>query len=109
MTADQTLLAFVFLFWLFLVVTVKGSNLVGGKRWSDGPSFIPLIPVLPLLAIFVGWVINHFAPFWGTGVVVLAHTGWLGVTLVMMWHLHADGRRKANEKSIQQSGGEGLG
>jgi hypothetical protein len=39
------LVLFLVVFWGGLVAAIKIENSKAGKRWSDGPSFVPVIPV----------------------------------------------------------------
>ena len=73
--ADLSLFAFVVVFWALFAASVKYSNWRAGKHWHDGPSLVPTIPMLPILAILVGVAINFFASPWGLWIVVGLHMG----------------------------------
>ncbi len=82
MTANAQLCLFLVFFWSLLSGWVKLSNWREGKRFSDGPSLIPLIPFVPLITGLVGWLVNEFASPWGTWGVVGLHSGTLVVGLI---------------------------
>lgn len=84
MTANQTLLVFTVAFWVLLSAVIKVSNIVQGRRFSDGPSLIPVIPIFPLLALSIGMVANRFISPFGTVVIVIAHVGWIGFATIMI-------------------------
>ena len=84
MTANAGLVLFLIAFWGALAAWVKIENWWAGKRWSDGPSLIPLIPFLPMLAGVVGWLGNLVASPWGSWGVAGLHVGLLFVGLTLM-------------------------
>jgi hypothetical protein len=84
-TANAALLLFLIGFWGLFAAAVKAGNWWAGKRWSDGPSLIPVIPVLPVVAGAVGWLVNLVASPWGSWGVAGLHVGWLVVSLVLIW------------------------
>ncbi len=81
MTANVALVLFLIAFWGLLATAVKVGNWWAGRRWSDGPSLIPMIPFVPAVAGGVGWLVNVFASPWGSWGVVSLHVGWLVVSL----------------------------
>jgi hypothetical protein len=82
--ANLSLLVFVVGFWALFAIGIKYSNWRAGKRWHDGPSLVPVIPMLPILAILVGAAINFFASPWGLWTVIGLHVGLLMYGLFAM-------------------------
>jgi hypothetical protein len=72
-------------FWAGLWLLAKFYLFAHGQRLSDGPSFIPVVPILPLLAYGLGWVLNWVVPWLGTGVVAVAHGCYLFAIGVSAW------------------------
>ena len=85
MTANGALLWFVVLFWLVLWLGTKVERLCRGMSFRGGPSFIPLIPFLPMIAIGAGWLVNLRLSPWGTVAVAVLHVGWVIYALVGIW------------------------
>jgi len=77
MTANQSLILFVAIFWLSLWLAIKVSHLVNGRPLSDGPSLIPAVPIFPLVAVALGAAVNWLASPTGTIAVVFIHVGWI--------------------------------
>ena len=82
MTANTWLIIFLLVFWVGLWVWVKVNQLIHGRPLSDGPSFIPVLPILPLVAYGIGWLLNLVIPWLGTGTIVAIHVGYLVVGLI---------------------------
>jgi len=95
MTANIGLVAFLFAFWGLLWVSTRVGNFLSGRRFNDGPSFVPLVPVLPLLLFGVGVLVNLGISPWGTIGVAAIHFGWLAVTALLIW---TNSRKRTNEK-----------
>jgi hypothetical protein len=85
MTANAWLVIFLFAFWIGLWLFVKIDHLVHGRPLSDGPSFIPVVPVFPLVAYALGWLLNWLMPWLGTGIIAATHIGYLCVAGVSAW------------------------
>ncbi len=85
MTADAWLFLFLAVFWVCLVAWVKFENWKVGKRWSDGPSLIPVIPCFPLFAWGLGWLLNMALPWLETLLIACSHLGYVAVTAVSIW------------------------
>ena len=77
--AHPTQACFLFLigFWLLVYLTIQVSHLIARRPLSDGPSLIPVVPILPAIALAVAAALNAFLPPFGTVVVVLFHFGYL--------------------------------
>ena len=85
MAADAWLVLFIAFFWGCIIAWVKLDNWRLGKRWREGPSLTPVIPILPLLALGVGWILNMAMPWTGTLLVICSHLGYVAVTSVSIW------------------------
>lgn len=85
MSANSGLVLFLFAFWGIFIAAVTLSNWRAGKRWSDGPSLIPVIPIFPVVAGSVGWFVNLTASPWGSWGIAGLHVGWLVVSLTLIW------------------------
>ena len=85
MIANAWLVLFLAAFWGLLTAGVKLSNWRAGKRWSDGPSLFPMIPVFALIAGVGGWLVNLVVSPWGSWGIAGLHLGWLVVSLVLIW------------------------
>ena len=68
---------FLLVFWTSLWLFVKVDHLVHGRPLSDGPSFIPVVPIVPLVAYGCGWVLNELLPWLGVAIVAATHVGYL--------------------------------
>jgi hypothetical protein len=82
-TANNALVLFLAVFWGGLATVVKITNLLAGKRWSDGPSLIPVIPLHPLAAGMVGWLVNLVVSPWGSWLICALHVGWIVVAAIV--------------------------
>jgi hypothetical protein len=85
MTANVGLLLFLAAFWGLIASAMKVSNWRAGRRWSDGPSLFPMIPMFAFVAGVVGWLVNLAVAPWGSWGVALLHVGWLVVSLALLW------------------------
>ena len=85
MTANGWLIIFLLAFWIGLWLFVKIDHFVHGRPLSDGPSFIPVVPVLPLVAYGAGWLLNWAVPWLGTGIVAVTHVSYLCVAGASAW------------------------
>ena len=85
MTANTSLVAFLVAFGALLWIAVKLNNVLSGKRFSDGPSLVPVIPLLPLFMLAAGVLVNFLASPWGTIGVTAIHFGWLTVATASIW------------------------
>ena len=85
MTANQLLLWFILGFWVLLYLALKLENLLRGRRFSDGPSLIPVVPIFPLIAFGLGVALNDAKSPWGTIVVIALHAGFLMFGLISIW------------------------
>lgn len=64
---------FLFIYWAFIFTSIKISNIIAHRRFSDGPSLIPVFPILPVFMLAIAAAINAmFLPF-GTVAVVVTH------------------------------------
>ena len=75
--ANAWLILFILIFWIGLWLLVKIGHLVHGRPLSDGPSFIPLVPILPVIAYCVGWGLDRMLPWLGFAVIAATHVGYL--------------------------------
>ena len=82
MTANQTLLAFTCGAWFLFYAFIKVGIMLQGKRFTDGPSMFPVIPIIPVGLIACGAAVNAFLPPWGTILVVAAHLAYVVWTVV---------------------------
>lgn len=69
--------AFLFGFWLFIYLAIKISHLIARRPWSDGPSFIPVVPLLLIISIAIAASLNAFLTPYGTVFVIVVHFAWL--------------------------------
>jgi hypothetical protein len=81
MGINQELLKFIFGFWFLLFVAIKALNLIQHRKFSDGPSLIPVIPIIPLSSFLLGWLINLIAPPWGLYCIVALHLSYLAYVI----------------------------
>jgi hypothetical protein len=82
MTANQLLLWFVVGFWVLLYSALKFENFLRGRKFSDGPSLVPLVPLFPFVALGLGAVLNHTKTPRGTIIVIALHVGFLAFGLI---------------------------
>jgi hypothetical protein len=85
MTSNQLLLWFIGGFWVLLYCALKLDNLWRGRRFSDGPSLIPVVPIFPIVGLGIGAVLNYAMSPWGTVAVIVLHVGVLGFALIGIW------------------------
>lgn len=85
MTPNGALLWFLVLFWTLLWLGTKAERLYRGKGFRGGPSFVPLVPFLPIVGFFVGWIVNLGVAPWGTVFVAAIHVGWIVIASVGIW------------------------
>ena len=64
-------------FWLLVYLTIQVSHLIARRPLSDGPSLIPVVPILPAIALGIAAAFNAILPPFGTVLVVLFHFGYL--------------------------------
>ncbi|WP_269539055.1 hypothetical protein [Cerasicoccus fimbriatus] len=76
------LIGFLIVFWAGLYLSVKIINLKEGRKWSEGVSFIPVIPVFPLVAFGAGALLNWMWTYLGTVTVVVAHVAVLSIGII---------------------------
>ena len=63
-------------FWIVVYLTIQTSHLIARRPLSDGPSLIPVVPILPAIALAVAAAINAVLSPFGTVVVVVFHLGY---------------------------------
>ena len=90
MTPNAALVMFVVIVWSSLWLTVKISHIYHGRPWTDGPSFVPVIPVFPALAVLVGAWLNKWLPPYGTIGIVVLHVAFVGLPLIHIWTTDRD-------------------
>lgn len=64
---------FLFIYWAFICISIKISNIIAHRPFSDGPSIIPVFPVLPVFMLTIAATINAMFSPSGTVAVVVVH------------------------------------
>jgi hypothetical protein len=77
MTANMWLILFLIAFWVLIWIALKVNHLIHRRPLRDGPSLIPVVPLVPIAGFGAGWLLNlAFAPA-GTIAVVSLHLGYV--------------------------------
>lgn len=75
--ANASLAIFLIVFWTALWLFVKVDQLAHRRPLSEGPSFLPIVPVFTLIAFGIGWLFNGLISWVGTGIIAAIHVGYL--------------------------------
>ena len=101
--ANAVLIVFILAFWTLLWVAIKADHLFHHRPFSDGPSFIPVIPIIPAVSFGIGWLLNYqWAPI-GTVLVIACYAVWIFYsTVTIIAEARRSKRKGENELDDRQ-------
>lgn len=78
----KLLIGFLTVFWAGLYLSLKLINLKEGRKWGEGVSFIPVIPIFPVVAFGIGALLNWILTYLGTVTVAVSHIAILSFGII---------------------------